>query len=164
MHNDDLPTPKRFLHYWPFVRGLHHWPVDSLHKGPIIQTFEHSSGRWSETPWRSWNITIGVCCSVDVLFFFFLFLKTKPSILSALLFARWESNASWFIMHSIVDEINPLDNITKQIIILPLVCRHTTKLGRKSAPASLSTITFFSSLKNLCPAKVPTLDPSQLTI
>ena len=22
-----------FLHYWPFVRGIHWWPVDSPHKG-----------------------------------------------------------------------------------------------------------------------------------
>ena len=25
------------LHYWPFVRGIHWWPVDSPHKGPVMQ-------------------------------------------------------------------------------------------------------------------------------
>ena len=23
-------------HYWPFVRGVHRWPVDSPHKGPVM--------------------------------------------------------------------------------------------------------------------------------
>ena len=23
-------------HYWPFVRGIHQWPVDSPHKGPVM--------------------------------------------------------------------------------------------------------------------------------
>ena len=23
-------------HYWPFVRGIHWWPVDSPHKGPVM--------------------------------------------------------------------------------------------------------------------------------
>ena len=23
-------------HYWPFVLGIHRWPVDSLHKGPVM--------------------------------------------------------------------------------------------------------------------------------
>ena len=24
------------LHHWPFVHGIHHWSVDSLHKGPVM--------------------------------------------------------------------------------------------------------------------------------
>ena len=24
------------LCYWPFVRGIHSWPVNSLHKGPVM--------------------------------------------------------------------------------------------------------------------------------
>ena len=32
-------TWKWFLHYWPFVRGIHQWLVDSLHKGPSISSF-----------------------------------------------------------------------------------------------------------------------------
>ena len=31
--HDDVIKWKHFLHYWPFVRGVHRSPVNSLHKG-----------------------------------------------------------------------------------------------------------------------------------
>ena len=33
------PTSKRHQspHYWPFVRGIHRWPVNSPHKGPVTR-------------------------------------------------------------------------------------------------------------------------------
>ena len=33
------PTSKKHQspHYWPFVRGIHRWPVNSLHKGPVTR-------------------------------------------------------------------------------------------------------------------------------
>ena len=31
--NDDVIKWKQFLHYWPFVRGIHQSPVNSTHKG-----------------------------------------------------------------------------------------------------------------------------------
>ena len=31
---DDVITWKHFPRYWPFVRWIHQWPVNSLHKGP----------------------------------------------------------------------------------------------------------------------------------
>ena len=31
--HDDVIKWKRFPRYWPFVRGIHRWPVNSLHKG-----------------------------------------------------------------------------------------------------------------------------------
>ena len=33
------PTSKNHQspHYWPFVGGIHCWPVSSLHKGPVIR-------------------------------------------------------------------------------------------------------------------------------
>ena len=31
--HDDVIKWKHFPRYWPFVRGIHRWPVDSLHKG-----------------------------------------------------------------------------------------------------------------------------------
>ena len=31
--HDDIIKWKHFLHYWPFVRGIHWSPVDSPHKG-----------------------------------------------------------------------------------------------------------------------------------
>ena len=32
----DVMTRKCFPHKWPFVRGVHRWPVDSLRKGPVV--------------------------------------------------------------------------------------------------------------------------------
>ena len=31
---------RRFPHYWSFVRGIHRWPVDSPHKGPVMWSFD----------------------------------------------------------------------------------------------------------------------------
>ena len=31
--HDDVIKWKHFQHYWPFVRGIHRWPVNSPHKG-----------------------------------------------------------------------------------------------------------------------------------
>ena len=31
--HDDFNKWKHFPRYWPFVRGIHRWPVDSPHKG-----------------------------------------------------------------------------------------------------------------------------------
>ena len=31
--HDDVIEWKHFPRYWPFVRGIHRWPVDSPHKG-----------------------------------------------------------------------------------------------------------------------------------
>ena len=31
-----------FVSYWPFVRGIHRWPVDFPHKGPVTQGFDVS--------------------------------------------------------------------------------------------------------------------------
>ena len=33
LHHDDVIKWKHFPHYWPFVRGIHRSPVNSLHKG-----------------------------------------------------------------------------------------------------------------------------------
>ena len=37
--HDDVVTLKPFGHYWPFVWGIHWWPVDSPHKGPVKWIF-----------------------------------------------------------------------------------------------------------------------------
>ena len=59
--HDDVIKRKHFLHYWPFVRGIHR----SLHKGQwrgalmffylrlIKRLSKHSRGWWFETPSRS---------------------------------------------------------------------------------------------------------------
>ena len=31
---------KYFLYYWPFVCGIHRWPVDSSPKGPVMGSFD----------------------------------------------------------------------------------------------------------------------------
>ena len=33
MPHDDVMTCKSCMHYWPFVRGIHKWPVNPLTKG-----------------------------------------------------------------------------------------------------------------------------------
>ena len=70
--HDDVTQWKHFPRYWPFVRGIHHWPVNSPHKGQrrgaLLFSFiydlnkrlsKQSSGWWFETPsrslWRNWN-------------------------------------------------------------------------------------------------------------
>ena len=37
MEHDDVLTWKCFPYYCPFVRGIHRWPVDSPHKGPVMR-------------------------------------------------------------------------------------------------------------------------------
>ena len=34
----DVMTFQRFPYYWPFVREIHRSPVDSPHKGPVLQS------------------------------------------------------------------------------------------------------------------------------
>ena len=38
--HDDVISWKHFLHYYPFVKGIHWWQVDYLHKGPLMQGFD----------------------------------------------------------------------------------------------------------------------------
>ena len=33
---------EKFLHYCPFILGIKRWPVDSLHKKPVIWNFNYS--------------------------------------------------------------------------------------------------------------------------
>ena len=36
-YHEDVVSWKRFPHYWPFVRGIHRWPVNSPRKGPVMR-------------------------------------------------------------------------------------------------------------------------------
>ena len=38
-HADVMPSKRVPQHYWPFVRGIHRWSVDSPHQGPVLQNF-----------------------------------------------------------------------------------------------------------------------------
>ena len=64
--NDDVIKWKHFPRYWPFVRGIHRSPVNSLHKGQWRRALmfsmicalnkrlsKQSWGWWFETPTRS---------------------------------------------------------------------------------------------------------------
>ena len=64
--HDDVIKWKHFPCYWPFVRGIHRWPVNSSHKRPVTRNFDaffdlrlnkwlsqQSWGWWFETPSRS---------------------------------------------------------------------------------------------------------------
>ena len=39
---DDVIKWKHFPRYWPFVRGIHRWPVNSLHKGQWREALMYS--------------------------------------------------------------------------------------------------------------------------
>ena len=60
-NHDDVIKWKHFLCYWPFVWGIHRWPMNSPHKaqwrGALIfdqrlnnRLSKQSWGRWSDTP------------------------------------------------------------------------------------------------------------------
>ena len=62
--HDDVIEWRHFLHYWPFVRGIHRSPVDSPHKSQwdfnvsfdvcLNKPFSKPSRCWRfETPWCS---------------------------------------------------------------------------------------------------------------
>ena len=68
----DVIKWKHFPFYWPFVRGIHRWPVNSPHR-PVTQSFDVFFGQlldtrlrkrwwcwWFETPsrplWRHCNV------------------------------------------------------------------------------------------------------------
>ena len=75
--HDDVIKWKHFPRYWPFVRGIHRWPVNSPHKGQWRRALMFSFicalnkrmskqllGWWFETPsrslWRHCNVVV-VC-------------------------------------------------------------------------------------------------------
>ena len=63
---------------WPFVRGIHRWPVDSPHKGPAIWNLcvyyvvslnkllnrRQPSCQWFEVPWSPCGITCNAKCTL----------------------------------------------------------------------------------------------------
>ena len=58
-HYDDVIKWKHFPRYWPFVRGIDRWSVDSPHKGPVRRSFDaffhlRLNERLSKQPRRQW--------------------------------------------------------------------------------------------------------------
>ena len=57
--HDDVIKWKHFPLYWPFVRGIHRWPVNSPHKGQWRRALMFSlicalNKRWSKQSWGWW--------------------------------------------------------------------------------------------------------------
>ena len=91
-------TRKFFPHYWSFVWGIH-WSTEvSLHKEPVIQTFDVSfvvslsrlfnkqlSCQWCEMPWRSCH------CNVWLILWAFNW-KHNPCVCSS---GSWAQELSW---------------------------------------------------------------------
>ena len=48
-----------FPHYWPFVRGIQLWPVDSHHKGSVMWSLMFSL----VLVWTSWNTMMWLHCN-----------------------------------------------------------------------------------------------------
>ena len=74
IYHDDVIKWKHFPCYWPFVRGIHRWPVDSVQKMPVMRSSDiffdlRLSKRiskelrrwWFEIPLRSlWRCDVAV--------------------------------------------------------------------------------------------------------
>ena len=84
--HDDVIKWKHFPRYWPFVRGIHRWPMDSPHKASDAERWclfyrrlnkwlsKQSWGWWFETPSRSlWRHRNGFAIVVVRLSIIFLF-------------------------------------------------------------------------------------------
>ena len=59
----DVIKGKHFPRYWPFVRGIHRWPVNSPHKGPVTRSFDVFFDMWlnkhlSKQSWGWWFETL----------------------------------------------------------------------------------------------------------
>ena len=67
-------TWKRFRHYWPFVRGMHRWPVDFHLKGPVMERLVYSHKLWNKQSICRWFETPKRLCDVTVM--------TYPNIVS----------------------------------------------------------------------------------
>ena len=39
-HHDDVIKRKHFPRYWPFVRGIHRFPVNSPTQRPVTRSFD----------------------------------------------------------------------------------------------------------------------------
>ena len=59
-NNSCVPTSKKLQspRYWPFVRGIHRWTVNSPHKGPLSRKklpFEDIIMIWANVPWEGYT-------------------------------------------------------------------------------------------------------------
>ena len=81
--HDDVIQWKKFLRYWPFVRGIHRSPVDSPHKdqwSALEQTVQQTPRhRWKGAPSRSlWHHCNVITLDPDLLRHMSLYLSLFP--------------------------------------------------------------------------------------
>ena len=102
--HDDVIKWKHFLRYWPFVRGIHRWPVNSPHKGqwrgalmfPLICTWRNSwinnreAGYLRSAPLRP------LWCHCNVLVVDFTLLFTTMSHCCNCTIILWQWNTIWY--------------------------------------------------------------------
>ena len=74
------------LRHWPLMRGIHRWPVDSPHKGPVMQKFFHLM---TSTWWLVSLISDLDCASVPVLSIISIELCYNGTWLYQLIEAGW---------------------------------------------------------------------------
>ena len=65
--HDDVIKWKHFPRYWPLVRGIDRWPVNSPHKRPVTRSFDvffylRPNKRLSKQSWGWWFQTLS--CSL----------------------------------------------------------------------------------------------------
>ena len=115
----NVMTWKHFPGCWPFVKGIHWWPVDSLHKGPVTQVLMFSlmlaqtngwikSCRLFETPWRLCDVTITFSSHISTTYLISWFvLKPRDYFVHGF----FEFEIIWFVSKAVqrpvVSEITP---------------------------------------------------------
>ena len=106
--NNDVIKWKHFPRYWPFVRGIHQWPVDTQHKGQwrgalmfdlrLNKRLSKQSRRWwFETPprslWRQRNI--------------YVYPGTLPSLkIMNISCQLWEGSKKQFLRRGEINEVD----------------------------------------------------------
>ena len=101
--HDDIIKWKNCLRYWPFVKGIHRWPVDFLHKGQwrralsfLWWAHEHTVGQPIETP-MIWDaialIVTSLWCqrTVQLMVPLMMCYLTKPN-------KHWSSSYGYILM------------------------------------------------------------------
>ena len=111
----NVMTWKHFPGCWPFVNGIHWWPVDSLHKGPVTRVLMLAqtngwinSCRLFETPWRSCDVTITFSSHISTTYLISWFvLKPRDYFVHGF----FEFEIIWFVSKAVqrpvVSEITP---------------------------------------------------------
>ena len=110
--HDDVTKWKHFPRYWPFLRGIHRWPVNSPHngqwRGALI--FSLICKRWSKQYWGWWFETpsrpLWRHCNVLSIVKYWLLYKGPFSFSYANIF-NWNQAAGYFLKHMQRSRLRP---------------------------------------------------------